>query len=78
MIQKQVQLTEEQARALEDLAARRGVSASEIILGAVDEVIAANKESNWQRATAIIGRYHSGKADISERHDEYLAEGYLQ
>ncbi len=31
-----------------------------------------------QRASAVAGRFHSGRSDISEEHDQYLAASYLE
>jgi hypothetical protein len=31
-------------------------------------------EARRQRAIAAVSKYHSGHRDISEKHDEYLAE----
>ncbi len=31
-----------------------------------------------QRASAAAGRFHSGRSDISEEHDRYLAASYTE
>lgn len=30
----------------------------------------------WERAWAVIGRYHGGATDVAENHDAYLDEAY--
>lgn len=78
MIRTQVQLTEEQAKKLKRVAADRGVSVAHLIRDAVDRVLEENDlEAKWERAMAVVGKFRSGKHDISERHDEYLAEDFL-
>lgn len=35
-----------------------------------------NQKEMRQRAIEVIGQFHSGLTDLSEKHDEYLAEIY--
>ena len=78
MIRTQVQLTEEQARALKNLASARRVPIAELIRQSVDTLIRSPKEIDMverrRRAIAAAGRFHSEMSDISMRHDAYLAE----
>ena len=77
MIRTQIQLTEEQARALKVLSAREGVSMAELIRQAVERVIARdNQAEKWRPASALVGRYSGGPTDVSTRHDEYLADDF--
>ena len=80
MIRTQVQLTEKQARELKELAAREGVSMAELVRQAVDNLLGGSGtisvEERRRRAMALVGQFRSGRSDISEKHDEYLAEGY--
>jgi hypothetical protein len=83
MIRTQVQLTETQNRLLEELRARRHVSKAELLRQAVDEFlarVAAEVGLDEQRAKAlrVVGRYHSGRTDVSVRHDDHLAEAYAE
>jgi hypothetical protein len=76
MIRTQIQLTEEQARALKDLAAQRGVSMAELIRQAAEHLLAENsKRDKRRRALEAIGRF-PGPSDLSTNHDAYLAEDY--
>jgi hypothetical protein len=80
MIRTQVQLTEEQARALKSLASARQVSVAELIRQSVDTLIRSSgeigPEERRRRAIAAAGRFHSGVSDISTKHDEYLVEAF--
>jgi predicted DNA-binding ribbon-helix-helix protein len=80
MIRTQIQLSEKQAKALKDLAARRNVSVAELIRQAVDEQLRAagtiDPEERKRRALAAAGRFHSGLTDLSTEHDRYLAEAF--
>ncbi|MDH4136971.1 MAG: ribbon-helix-helix domain-containing protein [Anaerolineae bacterium] len=80
MIRTQVQLTEEQARALRNLASTRQVSVAELIRQSVETLIQSSREIDAEerrrRAVAAAGRFHSDASDISAKHDEYLAEAF--
>ena len=80
MIRTQIQLSETQAKALKDLAARQNVSVAEIIRQAVDERLrvagADDLEQRKRRALAAAGRFHSGHSDLSAEHDRHLAEAF--
>ncbi|WP_324668120.1 ribbon-helix-helix domain-containing protein [Geochorda subterranea] len=73
-----MQLTEEQLAALKRLAARRGVSVSELVRQAVDAVLrgpqAEQERLRRERARAAAGRFRSGLGDLAEAHDRYLLE----
>jgi Arc/MetJ-type ribon-helix-helix transcriptional regulator len=73
-----VQLTESQVRALKDLAADQDKSMAELIRQAVDILLQrsgkVDREEQKRRAIAAAGRFHSGLADVSTLHDEYLSE----
>jgi hypothetical protein len=63
--------------ALRRVAAERGVSIAAVIRDAVDDVIDGR---DWperrRRALAAAGRFSSGRTDVSDHHDEYLAEAF--
>ena len=81
MIRTQIQLTEKQAKELKELAARQGVSMAEMVRQAVDGLLeglgTVSVEERRRRAMALVGQFRSGRSDVSEKHDEYLAEGYV-
>ena len=82
MVRTQIQLTEEQAKALKKLASSRHLSIAELIRQGVDTVLRSNvtvdAEEKRKRAIAIAGRFSSGKRDISKEHDKYLAEAFAK
>jgi hypothetical protein len=80
MIRTQIQLTEDQARTLKALAAERQSSVAELIRQSVDrfilDVVGISTDERHRRAAAAVGRYSSGRADVSADHDAHLAEAY--
>jgi RecA/RadA recombinase len=80
MVRTQIQLTEDQAKALKKLAAARRLSSAELIRRAIDVMIksspAADAEVRRKRAIEIAGRFSSGKRDVSRKHDKYLADAF--
>ena len=80
MVRTQIQLTEDQSRALKSLAARQGKSVAELVRQSVDQMIRSegiiDLEERRRRAIAAAGRFHSGHDDLSTNHDRYLAEDY--
>ncbi len=82
MVRTQIQLTDEQARKLKEVAHRRKISMAEATREAIDQWLqtagSTTSDQRRKRAMAAVGKFHSGKSDVSERHDEYLAEGFLE
>ena len=80
MIRTQIQLTEEQAQRLREMAAARGQSVAQLIREGVDALVAspvaADQETRRRNALSIVGRFRSGQRDTSARHDEVLAEAW--
>jgi len=80
MVRTQIQLTEGQAKALKKIAQSRHLSVAELIRKAVDTVIKSstviNVEERHKRAMEIVGKFGSGKRDVSKKHDLYLREAY--
>jgi len=80
MIRTQIQLTEEQAEALKQLAAHKRISMAEMIRRSIDSTLereGAEREELWERAMSVVGIFNSGLSDVSEEHDKYLAEAYM-
>jgi hypothetical protein len=82
MVRTQIQLTEEQMKAIKRIATARHLSVAELIRRAVDLVIRSSMtvepEERHKRALEIVRKFHSGRRDISKRHDAYLAQNYLR
>ena len=80
MVRTQIQLTEDQVKALKKIAVSRQVSVAELIRRAVDTIIktstAADPEDRRERALESAGKFSSGKSDISKKHDAYLSESF--
>jgi hypothetical protein len=80
MVRTQIQLAEEQAKALKKISAQKNISMAEVIRQGIDFYLRSSgmisQEERRQRAIKIAGQFHSGKTDLSENHDLYLAEAY--
>jgi len=80
MVRTQIQLTEEQAKAVKKIAMSRHLSVAELIRRAVNTMIKSSTvvdaEERHKRAMDIVGKFSSGKRDISQKHDTYLADAY--
>jgi hypothetical protein len=82
MQRTQIQLTAEQMRTLKEVASREGVSLAAVIRSAVDQFGArqavATRADRQRRALAAVGRFASGRSDVSKRHDRHLAEAFAR
>jgi ribbon-helix-helix CopG family protein len=78
MERTQISLTTGQARELRRLARKRGTSMAALIREAVDRTygVGLGGGARWERALASIGGFRSDRADVSERHDEHVADAY--
>jgi hypothetical protein len=80
MVRTQIQLTQTQARTVKKVAMIERTSVAEIIRRAVENMIQTNPQVSSQervrRAVEIVGKFRSGKRNVSRKHDEYLAEVY--
>lgn len=78
MVRTQIQLTEQQARRLKQLAAARGRSMADLIRGSVDALLsqpeAHDDEAKRSRALRAAGRFRSGIRNLSSQHDRHLAD----
>ncbi len=80
MIRTQIQLKEEQVKAIKKIAKAQGVSIAEVIRHAVDGIVrlspTVGMEERHKRALEIVGKFRSGRNDVSRKHDAYLLEAY--
>lgn len=78
MVTARAILTEEEMQALRSLATREGIPVDAVIRRGINAVLQApddaEVEDRRQRALAAIGAFRSGLHDVSERHDDSLAE----
>lgn len=82
MVRTQIQLTEQQAKAIKKIARARHLSVAELIRQAVDNLIKASTvidvEERRKRALDAAGRFRSGLRDLSTEHDKYLEEAFSE
>ena len=76
MHRTQIQLDDGQWRAVNRVAGQRGVSAAQVIREALDRVLPGEDDQRRERAVASIGGFRSGRADVSVRHDDHLADAF--
>lgn len=76
MHRTQIQLDDEQWRAVNRVAGQRGVSAAQVIRDALDQALPAEVDQRRERAVDSIGGFHSGRGDVSVRHDDHLADAF--
>jgi len=80
MIRTQIQLTEAQAQALRELSRRENISIAKLIRRSLDRFLNSSMiiddEERRIRAIKAVGRFRSGKSDISVNHDRYLDDSY--
>ena len=80
MIRTQIQLTDNQVRTLKKLATSRHVSVAGLIRQAIDAMIQSSPPvdavERHKRAMDIVGKFSSGKRDVSGKHDGYLADAF--
>ena len=80
MVRTQIQLTEQQAGLIRQVAAARHISMAEAIRQGIDQflqhAVALDRDERVRRALAVAGRFRSGHSDTSASHDEALAEAY--
>lgn len=73
----QISLTPAQARKLRGLARKRGTSMAALIREAIDRTYGgADEDARWRRALSSVGGFRSDRSDVSERHDDALADAF--
>lgn len=76
MVRTQIQLSEEQARALKRMALEQGLSVAELIRRSIDSYLNSaqtlRRDKQRERALSVIGIGASGLSDIGTDHDQYL------
>ncbi len=80
MVRTQIQLTENQMRALRRIAAASGRSMADLIREGVDLYLTGEqrmgRNEQIARALRVVGKFASGRSDISSEHDRYLGEAF--
>ena len=82
MVRTQIQLTDEQARLLKALARKEDLSIAELIRRSIDSYLRVSKQPHLAqqkaRALSVVGKYASGRNDVSVNHDQALADIYAE
>ena len=82
MVRTQILLSEEQAAALHEMAARDGRSMADLVREGVDSLLrrrgGASREEIKKRSLAALGRYRSGIRTLGRNHDEHLGEAFAR
>jgi predicted transcriptional regulator len=80
MKRTQIQLTEDQADKLREIAMKNHESVSSLIRSAIDQFLSVSTKGDrttlYQRAEAVVGKYSADADDVSVAHDRYLEEEY--
>lgn len=81
LVRAQIQFSPEQLSRIRDLAGAAGVSVAEVVRRSVDYYIEQHAATDGARAARlhaaeVAGRYGSGRDDVSEGHDDALAEAF--
>ncbi len=75
MVRTQIQLT-----AVKTVSKEHGISTAEVIRRAIDLLLRTGvyveEGEKRMRALNIVGRFRSGRHDISKNHDAHLADAY--
>ena len=78
-----VRLTDDELRALQEVAAKEERTVEELLRSRVEPLLReheqdapVDREELKRRALAAIGRFRSGLKDLSTEHDKYLDEAY--
>ena len=85
MRRTQILLTEEQHTLLKDISREKNISMAEAVRECITyysskeaDNMAISEEEKIKRALGSLGRFKSGKGDLSSRHDEYLKEYFTK
>ncbi|MCX6383496.1 MAG: ribbon-helix-helix protein, CopG family [Actinobacteria bacterium] len=82
MKRTQIQLTDKQYKLLKELSSEKNISMAEVIREAFSFYSSSTatiaRDARIRDALSIIGKYNSGKKDISIKHDEYLEKAFKE
>jgi hypothetical protein len=80
MVRTQIQLEEEQLKALRQSSAETGRSIADLVREGIKLYLSSrtrpSREEQVRRAIAAIGKFSGGTTDGSTNHDRYLAEAF--
>lgn len=79
MFRTQIQITEQQAKMLRELALSTHQSIAALIRQAVDRFLLSakpNRSTLYHQAASVAGKHKADRDDISLNHDQYLDEAF--
>jgi hypothetical protein len=80
MKRTQIQLTEEQASKLREIAMKNHESVASLIRNAIDQFLTHSAKDDratlYRQAYSVVGKYSADTDDVSVAHDRYLEEEY--
>ena len=79
MVRTQIQLTDEQAALLKEMAHKNNESMAALIRKALDQFLSKqqpNRRTLYHQALTAVGKYNAGIHDISTEHDLYLEDDF--
>lgn len=76
MPRAEIELTEEEAKRLDEVAATSGRSVAEVIRDSVDLYLGNERMLAKERARKASGMFRSSVNDLGTNHDHYLAEDF--
>ena len=79
MVRTQIQLTDEQASLLKEMAHEGNESVAAIIRKALDQFLLKqqpNRRTLYRQALGAVGKYRAGVHNVSIEHDLYLGEEF--
>ena len=82
MKRTQIQLTDRQYSYLKEISGQKNISLAEVVREAVTfysaSTINIDQDMRIRDALSLIGKYSSGKKDISTNHDQYLENEFKE
>ena len=81
MTRTQIELTDEEARRLDEVAASKGQSVAEVVHESIRTYLAntppeIDRALAKQRALSVAGKFRSSVNDLGVNHDRYLEEDF--
>jgi predicted DNA-binding protein len=74
-----IRIDEERWERLQRVAQERAVTPEQLAAEAIEAILEPlNRRERYKQAMQVVGKYRSGRSNISECHDAYLTEAYIQ
>ena len=80
MKRTQIQLTEKQYKLIKEISAKKNISMAEVVREAISVYSSTTatvpRDVLIKDALSLVGKYSSGKKDLSLKHDDYLEKAF--